>query len=60
MFSSVVGVRALANLWYGRKRKLTSISIGTVWRPNTEKTAGNGSGKGAVKKDAGGNAPAVK
>ena len=35
MFSSVVGVRALANLWYGRKKKLTSISIGEVWKPKT-------------------------
>ncbi len=33
MFSSVVGVRALANLWFGRKKKLQSISIGTVWKP---------------------------
>jgi preprotein translocase subunit SecD len=33
MFSAVVGVRALANLWYGRKKKLQSISIGTVWKP---------------------------
>lgn len=33
MFSSVVGVRALANLWYGRKRKLQSVSIGQVWKP---------------------------
>src|SRR5690606_23239248 len=33
MFSSVVGVRALVNLWYGRKRKLTKISIGSVWKP---------------------------
>ena len=32
MFSSVIGVRALANLWYGRKKKLLSISIGTVWK----------------------------
>ncbi|WP_233233723.1 protein translocase subunit SecD [Bordetella sp. LUAb4] len=36
MFSSVVGVRALANLWYGRKKKLTSISIGQVWKPKSE------------------------
>ena len=35
MFSSVVGVRALANLWYGRKKKLTTISIGEVWKPKT-------------------------
>jgi preprotein translocase subunit SecD len=33
MFTSVVGVRALANLWYGRQKKLQSISIGTVWKP---------------------------
>ena len=33
MFSSVVGVRALVNLWYGRKRKLQSISIGQIWKP---------------------------
>jgi preprotein translocase subunit SecD len=33
MFSSVVGVRALANLWYGRQKKLTTISIGEVWKP---------------------------
>lgn len=33
MFSSVVGVRALANLWYGRKRKLKAVSIGQVWKP---------------------------
>ncbi|ALM84745.1 protein translocase subunit SecD [Bordetella sp. N] len=36
MFSSVVGVRALANLWYGRKKKLTSLSIGQVWKPKSE------------------------
>jgi len=34
MFSSVVGVRALANFWYGRRKKLPSISIGTVWKPD--------------------------
>ncbi|MGH8844061.1 MAG: protein translocase subunit SecD, partial [Advenella sp.] len=35
MFSSVVGVRAIVNLWYGRRKKLKSVSIGTVWRPET-------------------------
>lgn len=39
MFSSVVVSRALANLWYGRRRKLQNISIGSVWKPKTE-TAG--------------------
>ena len=33
MFSSVVGVRAITNLWYGRRRKLQSISIGQIWKP---------------------------
>ncbi|OZI29085.1 protein translocase subunit SecD [Bordetella genomosp. 1] len=37
MFSSVVGVRALANFWYGRQKKLTHLSIGTVWKPSTTK-----------------------
>jgi preprotein translocase subunit SecD len=34
MFSAVVVARALANLWYGRRKKLTSISIGQVWKPS--------------------------
>lgn len=33
MFSSVVGVRAIVNLWYGRKRKLQTVSIGQIWKP---------------------------
>lgn len=37
MFSAVVGVRAIVNLWYGGKKKLKSISIGTVWKPGTDK-----------------------
>ena len=38
MFSAVVVSRALVNLWYGGKKKLKSISIGTVWRPEVAKT----------------------
>ncbi len=34
MFSAVVVARALANLWYGRRKKLSSISIGQVWKPS--------------------------
>ena len=34
MFSAVVVSRAAANLWYGRRKKLSSISIGQVWKPN--------------------------
>lgn len=37
MFSSVVGVRALVNLWYGSRKKLKTLAIGTVWKPNAEK-----------------------
>jgi preprotein translocase subunit SecD len=35
MFSAVFFSRGLVNLWYGRKKKLKSVSIGTVWRPAT-------------------------
>jgi preprotein translocase subunit SecD len=35
MFSAVVFSRGLVNLWYGRQKKLKSVSIGTVWRPGT-------------------------
>ncbi|WP_411879574.1 protein translocase subunit SecD [Polaromonas sp. YR568] len=33
MFSAVFFSRGLVNLWYGRQKKLKSVSIGTVWRP---------------------------
>ncbi len=36
MFTSVVGVRALVNFWYGRQRKLTKLAIGTVWKPKKD------------------------
>ena len=35
MFSAVLFSRGLVNLWYGSKKKLKSVSIGTVWRPDT-------------------------
>ncbi|GAB3547881.1 protein translocase subunit SecD [Noviherbaspirillum agri] len=34
IFSAVFVSRGVANLWYGRKKKLSSISIGQVWKPN--------------------------
>ncbi len=37
MFSSIVGVRALVNLWYGSRKKLKSLAIGTVWKPDDKK-----------------------
>ena len=44
MFSAVVFSRGLVNLWYGRQKKLKSVSIGQVWRPD----AGAGAGAAAV------------
>ena len=35
MFSAVFFSRGMVNLWYGRQKKLKSVSIGTVWRPDT-------------------------
>ena len=34
MFSAVVFSRGLVNLWYGRQKRLKSVSIGQVWRPD--------------------------
>ena len=34
MFSAVMFSRGLVNLWYGRQKKLKSVSIGQVWRPD--------------------------
>ena len=35
MFSAVFFSRGLVNFWYGRQKKLKTVSIGTVWRPAT-------------------------
>ncbi|UGQ46033.1 protein translocase subunit SecD [Massilia endophytica] len=37
MFSAVFVSRGVVNLWYGRKKKLQSLSIGTVWVPGQSK-----------------------
>ncbi|MGE0496286.1 MAG: protein translocase subunit SecD [Ramlibacter sp.] len=34
MFSAVFFSRGLVNFWYGRQKKLKTVSIGTVWRPS--------------------------
>ena len=39
MFSAVLFSRGLVNLWYGRQKKLKSVSIGQVWRPGAETPA---------------------
>ncbi len=33
IFSSVFVSRGVVNLWYGRKKRLSTISIGQVWKP---------------------------
>ncbi|MFC0349451.1 protein translocase subunit SecD [Undibacterium danionis] len=33
IFSAVFVSRGVVNLWYGRKKKLASISIGQIWKP---------------------------
>ena len=33
IFSAVFVSRGIANLWYGRKKKLTGLSIGQIWKP---------------------------
>ncbi len=41
MFSGVFFSRGVVNLWYGRQKKLKSVSIGTVWRPDGTAAAGS-------------------
>ncbi|WP_439586425.1 protein translocase subunit SecD [Hydrogenophaga sp.] len=39
MFSSVFFSRGVVNFWYGRQKKLKTVSIGTVWRPEGQTPA---------------------
>ena len=41
MFSAVFFSRGLVNLWYGRQKKLKSVSIGTIWRAAPDAAAGD-------------------
>ncbi len=36
MFSAVMFSRGLVNLWYGRQKRLKSVLIGQVWKPEPE------------------------
>jgi preprotein translocase subunit SecD len=47
MFSAVFLSRGVVNLWYGRKKKLGKIAIGTVWAPGM--TAANAGTKPSTK-----------
>mgnify|MGYP001627113639 CR=1 FL=1 len=40
MFSAVFFSRGLVNLWYGSRKKLKTVSIGTVWRPQGQPAQG--------------------
>jgi len=33
VFSAVFVSRGVVNLWYGRKKKVTSLAIGQIWKP---------------------------
>ena len=40
MFSAVMFSRGVVNLWYGRQKKLKTVSIGTIWKPDNSKHTG--------------------
>ncbi|MBI3054894.1 MAG: protein translocase subunit SecD [Betaproteobacteria bacterium] len=40
IFSAVMVSRGIVNLYYGRRRKLESLSIGQIWKPGAEKHEG--------------------
>ncbi|SIT42624.1 SecYEG protein translocase auxillary subunit [Paraburkholderia ribeironis] len=53
MFSAVFFSRGIVNFWYGSKKKLKSLAIGQVWRPETALAGssaylGNGSSDAAT------------
>ncbi|MCZ8252935.1 MAG: protein translocase subunit SecD [Hylemonella sp.] len=39
IFSAVFFSRGLVNLWYGSRKKLKTVSIGTIWRPDGQASA---------------------
>ena len=45
MFSAVFFSRGIANLWYGRKKKLTSLAIGQIWKGDANPTTSVAKGK---------------
>jgi preprotein translocase subunit SecD len=48
MFSAVFFSRGLVNLWYGRQKKLKTVSIGTVWRPAVDAGVPANTGKSSA------------
>ncbi|WP_343740652.1 protein translocase subunit SecD [Delftia tsuruhatensis] len=55
MFSAVFFSRGLVNLWYGRRKKLKSISIGQVWKPGDTSQLRSVTAKGSSVADSGAN-----
>ena len=55
MFSAVLFSRGLVNLWYGRRKKLKSISIGQVWKPEDTSQLRSVAAKGSSVADSGAN-----
>ena len=55
MFSAVFFSRGLVNLWYGRRKKLKSISIGQVWKPEDTSQLRSVAAKGSSVADSGAN-----
>uniref|UniRef100_UPI0031DF1A9D MMPL family transporter n=1 Tax=Herbaspirillum seropedicae TaxID=964 RepID=UPI0031DF1A9D len=49
MFSAVFFSRGVVNLWYGRKKRLSSLAIGQIWKPEGEVLTT--SGKASAKRD---------
>ena len=49
MFSAVFLSRGVVNLWYGRRKKVSRLAIGTVWTPGVS-GAGTGGKSATVKK----------
>ncbi len=66
MFSAVMFSRGLVNLWYGGQKRLKSVSIGQIWRPDggasesagesARETAGGATGGAAAAVNASGRA----
>jgi len=46
MFSAVFFSRGIVNLWYGRRKKLKSISIGQIWKPEDASELRSVAGRG--------------
>jgi preprotein translocase subunit SecD len=48
MFSAVMFSRGLVNFWYGRQKRLKSVSIGQIWKPAAEPGSAAGSTRGSA------------